>query len=132
MTPVDTLKLYKAINETYDELKKGDTDYDKIISEIKEKIAPVHGNDMGYITVFTLPYEFENIVYSLKPGQVSMPYRSKKSWHIFKNEDERPAVGKIKAAQILFAVPAGNMSIRDRAKQLADSVYLSLKVRGRF
>ena len=127
MTPVDTLKLYKAINETYDELKKGDIDYDKIISEIKEKIAPVHGNDMGYITVFTLPYEFENIVYSLKPGQVSMPYRSKKSWHIFKNEDERPAVGKIKAAQILFAVPAGNMSIRDRAKQLADSVYLALK-----
>ena len=82
---------------------------------------------MGLITVFTLPYEFENIVYSLKPGQVSKPYRSKKGWHIFKNEEERPAVGKIKAAQILFAVPAGNISMRDRAKQLADSVYKALK-----
>ena len=82
---------------------------------------------MGLITVFTLPYEFENIVYSLKPGQVSKPYRSKKGWHIFKNEEERPAVGKIKAAQILFAVPAGNINMRDRAKQLADSVYKALK-----
>jgi peptidyl-prolyl cis-trans isomerase SurA len=127
MPPADTLKLYKAINETYEELKKGGTDYDEILSEIKGKIAPVHGNDMGLITVFTLPYEFENIIYSLKPGQVSKPYRSKKGWHIFKNEEERPAVGKIKAAQILFAVPAGNISMRDRAKQLADSVYKALK-----
>ena len=127
MQPADTLKLYKAINETYDELKKGGTDYAEIVSEIKEEIAPVHGNDMGFITVFILPYEFENIVYSLKPGEVSKPYRSKKGWHIFKNEGERPAVGKMKAAQILFAVPAGNISMRDHAKQLADSVYTALK-----
>jgi peptidyl-prolyl cis-trans isomerase SurA len=132
MAPPDTLKLYQAINETYEELKKGGTDYEGILSEIKEKIGQVHGNDMGLITVFTLPYEFENIVYGLKPGQVSKPYRSKKGWHIFKNEDERPAVGKIKAAQILFAVPAGNIVMRDRAKQLADSVYAALKAGGDF
>lgn len=127
MTAADTLKLFKAINETYDELKKGGKDYDAIVSEIKEKIAPVQGNDMGWITVFTLPYEFENIVYGLKPGQVSKPYRSRKGWHIFKNEEERPAYGKIKVAQILFAVPAGNINMRDHAKQLADSVYKALK-----
>ena len=127
MLPADTLKLYNAINETYEELKKGGTDYDKIVSEIKEKIAPVQGNDLGWITVFTLPYEFENIVYGLQPGEVSKPYRSKNGWHIFKNEEERPAFGKIKAAQILFAVPAGNINMRDHAKQLADSVYKALK-----
>ncbi len=132
MTPADTLKLYKAINETYEELKKGATDYDKILSEIKEKTAPVQQNDMGMITVFTLPYEFENIVYGLKPGDVSKPYRSKKGWHIFKIVEERPAVGKIKVAQILFAVPAGNITMRDRAKQLADSVYKVLKSGGNF
>ena len=127
MLPADTLKLYKAINEAYDELKKGGTNYDEIVSEIKEKIAPLEGSDLGWITVFTLPYEFENIVYNLKPGQVSKPYRSKKGWHIFKNEEERPAVGKIKIAQILFAVPAGNIGMRDHAKQMADSVYKALK-----
>ncbi len=127
MLPADTLKLYKAINATYEELKKGGTDYDEIVSEIKEKIAPVQGNDLGWITVFTLPYEFENIVYGLQSGEVSKPYRSKNGWHIFKNEEQRPAFGKIKAAQILFAVPAGNINMRDHAKQLADSVYRALK-----
>lgn len=127
MLPADTLKLYKAINEAYNELKKGGTDYDEIVSEIKDKIAPLQGSDLGWITVFTLPYEYENIVYSLKPGQVSKPYRSQKGWHIFKNEEERPAVGKITIAQILFAVPAGNINMRDHAKQLADSVYKALK-----
>ena len=84
-------------------------------------------DDLGFITVFTLPYEYENIVYSLKPGEVSKPYRSKKGWHIFKDEEERPATGKIKAAQILFAVPPGDMRMKDRARQLADSVYGALK-----
>ena len=132
MLPADTLRLYNAINETYDELKKGKTNYEDILDEIKEKIGPVNGNDMGYITVFSLPYEYENILYNLHPGQVSKPYRTKKGWHIFKNENERPAVGKIKIAQILFAVPANNISLRDRAKQLADSVYESLKAGANF
>ncbi len=127
MQPADTLKAFKAINETYDELKKGKTNYEDILAEIKEEIAPVQGNDLGFITVFTLPYEFENIVYSLKPGEISKPYRSKKGWHIFKNEEQRPAVGKIKVAQILFAVPAGNNVLRDHAKQLSDSVYKAIK-----
>lgn len=126
MSPADTLKLFKAINEAYDELKNGGKNYDEIVSEVREKIALLQGNDMGWITVFTLPYEYENIVYGLKPGQVSRPYRSKKGWHIFKNEEERPAFGKITAAQILFAVPAGDIQMRDRAKQLADSVYKAL------
>ncbi|MDQ6762672.1 MAG: peptidylprolyl isomerase, partial [Bacteroidota bacterium] len=127
MLPADTMKAYKAINETYDELKKGKTNYEDILAEIKEEIAPVQGNDLGFITVFTLPYEFENIVYGLKVGEVSKPYRTKKGWHIFKNEEERPAAGKVKIAQILFAVPASNNPLRDRAKQLSDSVYKALQ-----
>ncbi len=127
MQPEDTLKAYKAINKTYEELKKGKTDYEGILSEIKEKIASVQGNDLGFITAFTLPYEFENIIYILNPGEISKPYRTKKGWHIFKNEGQRQAVGKIKIAQILFAVPSGNNVLRDHAKQLSDSVYKAIK-----
>lgn len=127
MSSADTLKLYKAINETYEQLKKGRTDYNDLVADIKEKITPVQGNDMGMITVFTLPYIYENIVYGLKPGQVSKPYRSKNGWHIFKNEDEKPAVGKVQVAQILFAIPAGNVALRDHAKFLSDSVYKALQ-----
>jgi peptidyl-prolyl cis-trans isomerase SurA len=127
ISPTDTLTLYKAINKAYEELKKTGTDFDKAIPELKEKLAPVQSNDLGMITVFTLPYEYENVVYSLKPGEVSKPYRSKNGWHIFINENEEPAEGKIKIAQILFAAPAGNVVMKDKAKLLSDSVYKALK-----
>ncbi|MDE3213415.1 MAG: peptidylprolyl isomerase [Bacteroidota bacterium] len=126
MKPSDTLKLYTAVRKTYQELKKGGTDYDQILSEISREIAPVRGNDLGWITVFTVPYEFENVIYGLKPGQVSAPLRTSKGWHIFKVEAQRPAEGEVQVAQILFAVPNSNIAIRDRAKQQADSVYQAL------
>jgi peptidyl-prolyl cis-trans isomerase SurA len=127
MTPADTTKALKAINEVYDELKEGKEGYFDIVSEVSEKIAPVKGNDLGWITVFTLPYEYENIVYNLKPGGVSEPYRSKGGWHVFKLEEQRPAIGKMTVAQILLAVPNGNIAIRDHDRQLADSIYAALK-----
>ena len=79
------------------------------------------------ITVFTLPYEFENIVYNLKPGQVSKPIVQKKDGIFLKMKKKDLLLEKSTIAQILFAVPAGNNIIRDHAKQLADSVYNALK-----
>lgn len=84
----------------------------------------INWTDVGFITVFNLPYEFENIVYSLKPGEKSKPYHTKNGYYIFKNIAERKAVGKIKAAQILIAVAEGaNNDTKTNARKLADSVY---------
>lgn len=126
--PADTLKRYKAIQELYEEMKKGKTNYEDILAEIKEEIAPVQGSDIGYVTVFSLPYEFENIVYNLKPGQFNKPYRTKKGWHIFRNEDERKAAGKWKAAQILLGIPE-DATYQDQQKVSvqADSIYKALQ-----
>ena len=93
----------------------------------KKRDSIVSWNDVGFITVFTLPYEFENIVYTLKPGEVHKPYRSRKGYYIFKNIEERKAVGKIKAAQILIAVPeTAKEEDRMIAQRMADSVYKAL------
>lgn len=86
--------------------------------------AKTNGGDLNFITVFTLPYEFENIVYSTPPGKYSKPYESKAGFHIFKNLGERKALGKVKIKQILLAFPpdvddAGKKSIA----KLADSLY---------
>ena len=61
--------------------------------------------DMGFITAFTLPYQYENIVYGLKVGETSKLYRSKSAWHIFKLINKRKSAGKFKVAQILFTYP---------------------------
>ena len=40
--------------------------------------------DIGYVTVFVLPYAIENIVYNTPVGQYSKPFRSASGFHIFK------------------------------------------------
>jgi peptidyl-prolyl cis-trans isomerase SurA len=122
----DTAKFYKAINEVYQQLK-ANKNVDEILEKISKDGISITRSDLGFITVFTLPYEYENLVYGLKAGQSSVPYRTKKGWHIFKNLEERHAVGKVKLAQILFAVPEGFNDERAQTKKLADSVYNELK-----
>ena len=105
MSAEDTVKAYKAMNEVIKELGEGKTNYDELVDEIKEKITPIKGTDMGYITALSLPYEIESLVYALKPGGVSKVYRTKSALHVFKNVEERQNAGKWKVAQILLAVP---------------------------
>lgn len=86
--------------------------------------AKTNKGDIGYITVFTLPYVLENIVYTTAPGKYSKPFRSKIGFHIFKNLGERKAAGKIRAQQILLAFPPGSdEASKKRAAFLADSLY---------
>ncbi|MDQ2718279.1 MAG: peptidylprolyl isomerase [Bacteroidota bacterium] len=123
----DSIKAYNEINQFYQQLKNGKKDISAIIADVNKHGGSIRQNDLGFITVFTLPYEFENIIYGLKPGQSSAPYRSPKGWHIFKNVEERHAMGKIKLAQILFAVPENPNPQRSQTKKLADSIYSILK-----
>lgn len=123
----DTLKLHKAAQDAYDALIKN-VSFEDVTAELKNKSINASWADIGFITVFNIPYEFENIVYQLQPGAISKPYRSVNGYHFFKNIEERKAAGKIKVAQILIAVPPGADNIqRDKAKKIADSVYKNLR-----
>jgi peptidyl-prolyl cis-trans isomerase SurA len=89
--------------------------------------------DLGFITVFTLPYEFENIVYATAPGKYSTTVTSRIGYHIFKNLGERKAAGKIKAQQILLALPPGaDENDKKKISKLADSLYKRIIAGGDF
>ena len=120
----DTVAAKQKINSAYEALKRGENFY-KIANQFSEDPNVKKNNgDMGYITVFTLPYEFENIAYSLGANKFSPPYKSRAGFHIFKNLGERPAVGKIKAAQILLAIPPGSDEAGiKQISQRTDSIY---------
>jgi len=125
---VDTVKDFEAINSVYRTLKLNKNNSQQVLANLNNNGISVSENDLGFITVFTLPYEFENIIYGLKVNEISAPYRTKQGWHIFKNIAERPAVGKVKIAQILFALPQGaNEQLKAQTKKLAYSVYTQLK-----
>lgn len=130
MSPEDTIKANKSINELYTSLAAGKTDYAKLTEAGPVKVRQ---SDIGFITVFTLPYEYENIIYDLSVGQASKPYRSKKGWHVFKVMEERKAVGKWKIAQILLAIPPDQPAAEKMAlEKRADSIYQLLQKGGDF
>ena len=126
--PADTMKSYKAMMDQYKEIISENKSFGLVAALLVKQDIAATSDDLGFITALSIPYEFENIVYAMKPGQVSKPYRSKSGFHIFKVIEERKAVGKMKAAQIMIALPAeATNSVQESAFKLADSLYKLLK-----
>jgi peptidyl-prolyl cis-trans isomerase SurA len=123
----DSAVVRLKINEAYMELSSGKKFDDVALKFSADPSVAANKGNIGFITVFSLPYQFENIIYGLSPGKFSTPYKSKAGFHVFKNISERKAVGKIKAAQILLSIPPGSneQAIKKHA-QLADSLYKRL------
>jgi peptidyl-prolyl cis-trans isomerase SurA len=124
---IDTLAAQKKTNEILERLKKGE-DFAQVARQLSDDTTSrENGGDMGFITVFTLPYDFENAIYNTAPGKHSAVVRSKSGYHIFKRTAERKALGKIRLQQILLAIP--NWSDEAEKKQIAaraDSLYKRL------
>ena len=125
--PADTAKAYEKAMTAYGELKKKKTFGQVALAFSEDPSVKTNNGDVGYITVFTLPYDLETLAYSVAPGHYSKPFRSRAGYHIFGNMGERKALGKIRAAQILLSIPPGSgEAVRNATRQRADSLYESL------
>ena len=114
--------------EAYMELQSGKNFDDVALKFSADPAVAANKGHLGYISVFSLPYQFESIIYNLSPGKYSTPYRSNSGYHIFKNLEERKAVGRIKISQILLAVPPGSDdAAKKRIAAKADSIYNRLQ-----
>ncbi|HUQ97631.1 MAG TPA: peptidylprolyl isomerase, partial [Chitinophagaceae bacterium] len=81
----DTAAARQKANGVLKKLQAG-ADFATLAKEISDDpSAKENGGDAGYITVFTLPYAIENLVYKTPAGSVAPLYVSKKGYHIFKN-----------------------------------------------
>jgi peptidyl-prolyl cis-trans isomerase SurA len=123
----DSIKALLAAKTISLSLNSGVNDYAGMAKEVSDKYTPVKQTDMGYITAFTLPYQYESLLYNVKPGKATEPYRSKTAWHVFKVLDERPNPGKWKIAQVLFAFPPdATPEIKESIGKKANDVYALL------
>ena len=124
----DTAAARQKLDEVLKRLAKKE-DFMLVAQQLSDDpSAKTNKGDLNYITVFTLPYEFENIIYATAAGKYSKPYTSKAGYHIFKNLGERKALGKIKVQQILLAFPPGIDEAAKKAQErLADSLYQRIK-----
>ena len=120
----DSAKAREKAQKAYSALKSN-ADFKLIAKQYSDDTtAKYNGGDLGYITVFTLPYELENLAYRTSPGKISSLYESKAGFHIFKNLGERKALGRIKASQILIGFPPGITAQQKKGlKKIADSLY---------
>lgn len=86
------------------------------------------GGRVGWITVFSVPYPFETIIYNLPAGGYSQVVKSNSGFHIFKKIQERPAAGTVKIAQIMLVnADTANKANDLKNKLLADSIYSMLQ-----
>ncbi|GGB12004.1 peptidylprolyl isomerase [Puia dinghuensis] len=132
-TPADTVTAYEKAMSVYAALKKGKKFGDAALQYSDDPSVKSNAGNLGYITVFTLPYTLESVAYSLAPGKFSLPCRTKGGYHIFRNDGERKSLGRIKIAQILVAYPPSATGAMQMATQhKADSIYALLQQGGDF
>lgn len=120
----DKMEAIKNLGILRSKIDKGApfTEIAKTMSD--DKASAINGGSLGWMTAM-LPdgfYEFENAIYSLKPGKVSQPIATKLGYHLVKVHEERPARGEVEVSHILIRKRMkGN--VVDDAKSRIDSLY---------
>jgi peptidyl-prolyl cis-trans isomerase SurA len=124
----DTTEAFRKITAAYKDLKEG-KDFATVVQQYSnDEPTKQSKGDLGFVTAFTLPYEIENVAYSLQQGAFSAPFKSKLGYHIFKNQFERQSLGTRKVAQILIAYPSdATPDQKNIAYRKADSIYSLLQ-----
>jgi peptidyl-prolyl cis-trans isomerase SurA len=101
-SPADTLEAYRAAIALRGRLEEGADFGDMAARFSKDPSAPQNKGDLGYFTAFQTIYPFENAAYSLSPGKISQPIRSKTGYHIIKVTDKRSNRGMVRVAHIMI------------------------------
>lgn len=128
ITEADREKARLKAEKAYARLAAGE-DFNKVALETSsDSSVKTNKGDLGYITVFTLPYALENVAYSLPLHGISTPFASDKGYHIIRKTGERPASGTMDVQQILIAYDTeGGTIAKQQAKKQIDSLYQALQ-----
>lgn len=129
----DSARAAKLAAQVKEKLDKGE-DFAQLASTFSaDPSAKSNGGDLGWVTVFVLPYEIENAAYTLKDGGVSDIIRSRIGYHFIKRIGERPALGTMNVSQILIANEpnAGPAQLTANA-HLADSLSNAIRAGASF
>lgn len=126
-TPSDTLAAYAKAMNIRERIKLGESFKSVAKGASDDPSARFNGGNLGYISVFQTPLNFEDVVYSMSPGNLSGPVRTSEGYHIIKVQDRRKNSGKVKVAHIMKACPPGSSEEETaRAKAVIDTLYKQL------
>jgi len=127
--PKDTMAVYERALELRRMIIENRFEIDAVLAYNKpyalmRRTIDRNGH-IGWITAFMLPFNVENVVYSLPINEISMPIRSSKGYHIVQVLNKRPAVGSVEVEQVMFNFPhiPAPENQRDSVWEVAQRVY---------
>ena len=89
-----------------------------------DKPSAVKGGKMGWVTGNSrLPWDFEEMSYNTKVGEISPVINSGFGFHIIRPEQRRKPIGEVKAQHILVLTRGMDSLQVEAKKQLIDSIY---------
>jgi len=120
-------KALAKAREAWQALKSGRPFEDVLKQYGTDAAAKTSGGLVGWVTIFSLPYRYENAIFPLAKGAVSEVAEAPSGYHIFKKLDERPARGRVQVQQILLSdIDKSDAAANLRNQRLADSLYTLL------
>ncbi len=105
--PADTLAAYNKLIGLKTRIAKGEN-FESLAKEFSEDpSAKTNGGNLGYFTTLQMVYPFEEAAFSLHPGEVSNPVRTRFGYHLIKVTDRAPAKGEVEVSHILLRTGNG-------------------------
>jgi peptidyl-prolyl cis-trans isomerase SurA len=127
-SPADTAKAWQKIQDAYHALNNGKDFGETALQYSEDPFVKNNQGDIGFITVFDLPYGMETVAYHTPLGKFSPVFRTNGGYLIVKKTAERKAEGRIRIAQILLAFPyQANDVAKEDTHRRADSIYRALQ-----
>lgn len=119
--PEDTLDAYNKLVEARDKFLSG-TSLSELDAEYSTKQnGRSMGGDLPWFSMGTTVKEFEDVIYSLEKGEISMPFRTQFGYHIVHLQDKRERSASREVSHIF---KRGN---QEKVKEDIDKAYLALE-----
>ena len=141
LVSADTVAFYNMAMDAYRRIQSGESfesvgesltkkpEGEPLANDGAEKKDSIFYSTVKYIFPLQVVKVLEDKVYSMEPGEVSMPFRSLGGFHLIKLEHKTPNPGKVRVAQILTKYPSNKPTeeeIEETYKK-AESIYQKIK-----
>lgn len=127
-SPTDTMTAFDEIRTLRLRILKGEPFEQMAKNYSQDAKTAEKGGDVGFIAVLDNHYAFESAAYRNPKGEVSLPIRTEKGYHLVKVLEKRSSRGKVKLAHILVSVaPNEKPEVMEAAKKKIEEAYEYLK-----
>lgn len=121
-TPEDSAQVREDLADVRRMIVEEKKDFADLAKTWSEDPSAERGGDLGFFAKGDMVPEFENVAFSLAPGQVSEPFASPFGYHVVRVEEKKTEGGveKIRASHILMKVEPSSSTERAQEKAAED------------